>query len=288
MKLSILFIIVASVTSGCGERITSESELDSTAVTVESATSMISGLADDQSGDNYAFHQSKPWKQELLLPSAYAASCVRPIYSSCSSQARTQSYNSCNVGSTSLLMSGSISLNYSDSLCALSANGSSVTRSYDVTLTGIRGGNVSISSSNATDYKNLSYGGGGRLTKTGSGWNVDILGKHKSLRVAGVEIANVSIRTLSPIAVTGSLSRVSRTMTGGQIEVNYNRAAATAVIQPSNLQWSNSCCHPVSGSMSLNWSGSRTGTSAVTFQGCGQAEVNENGQVRNIELSYCE
>lgn len=155
-------------------------------------------------------------------------------------------------------------------------------------MSGIRGGNLSTSSTTSTDYKNQSYGGGGRLTTTTNGWNLEILGKHKSLNVSGVELANISLRTLSPLLVTGSLSRINRTVSGGQIEVNFNKATTTAVVHPLNLQWSNSCCHPISGSMSLTWSGSKSGTSAVTFQDCGQATIIENGQERNIELSYCE
>jgi hypothetical protein len=115
-----------------------------------------------------------------------------------------------------------------------------------------------------------------------------IIYSHKSLSIGGAELARVSIRTLAPVSVTGSLSRASRLVNGGQIEVNYNRAQATAVVIPQNLQWSNTCCHPTAGTLQLNWSGTKTGSTSVSFSGCGQASVNQNGQVRNIELSYCE
>jgi hypothetical protein len=288
MKKLILLALIPLITN-CGQRKASESEIDMTAVTVESATSLLSGLADDQSGDTYALYRSVPTnKMELILNQAWAASCIRPIFNSCTSSARSQNYSACNVGSTNLTMSGSVSLNYSNSMCSLGSVGSSVTRTYNVSFSGVRGGNLNISSQSATDYKGDTYGGGGRLTTQAGGWTAEILGKHKTLSINGLEIARVSLRTLAPVSITGSLSRISRLVNGGQIEVNYNRAQATAVIVPSNLQWSNTCCHPTSGSLAATWSGSRTGSSSITFTSCGQATVNENGQQRNIELSYCE
>ena len=288
MKKLLLVSLIPLITN-CGQKQAAESEIDMTAITVESATSLLSGLADDQSGDTYALYRSEPPKlMDFVINQAWAASCVRPIFSSCSGSVRSQTYSSCNVGSTNLTMSGSASLTYSNSMCSLATVGSTVTRAYNVTLSGVRGGQLNISSSIATDYKGNSYGGGGRITTQAGGWTAEILGKHKSLSINGLDVAKISMRTLSPVNITGSLSRVSRLVNGGQIEVNYNRAEATAVIVPSNIQWSNTCCHPISGSLGATWSGSKTGTSSITFTGCGQAVVNENGQERNIELSYCE
>lgn len=287
MKKSFLIITIPFLVN-CGREVVTSVEVDETAITVESATSLLSGLADDQSGDSYAEFKRAPSPLQLIIEQAWAASCVRPIYSSCSSSIRTQTFSSCEVGSTALKMSGQVSLVYSNSMCSLATQGSTVTRSYDVTFSGVRGGSLSISSQSKADYKGNSYGGGGRITTQSNGWTIEILGKHKTLTMGGMDVADVSIRTLAPINITGSLSRVSRVVNSGQIEVNYNRAESTALLVPTNLQWSSSCCHPVSGTMSLSWSGSRQGTSSITFSGCGQASVNENGQVRYIELSYCE
>jgi hypothetical protein len=118
---------------------------------------------------------------------------------------------------------------------------------------------------------------------------MDLHGKHHSfVGRRGREVYNVSLRTLQPIVITGGLSRANRLVNSGQIEVNHNLAKFTALITPSNIQWSSDCCHPVSGSLSVTYSGSKTGTSTVTFQGCGSAQVNDNGQSEDIELSYCE
>lgn len=287
MKNLILILALFALTA-CGQKKSADSELDISAVTIESATSLISGVADDQSGDNYASYIPRPDGLNFIINQAWAASCVRAVYSSCNSGIRSQTYNDCDLGSSTLKMSGQVQLNYSSTVCSMGSVGNSVTRSYDVTLSGIRGGELSISSQNQSDYKGQTYGGGGRLTTQAAGWSLDIFGKHKTLSVNGVELARVSIRTLQSVNITGSLSRVSRLVSGGQLEVNYNRIQATALLVPQNLQWSNTCCHPISGSLQVTWSGSKVGSSSVTFNGCGQASLNENGQVRDIELSYCE
>jgi hypothetical protein len=158
-----------------------------------------------------------------------------------------------------------------------------------LSIVGPRGGTVTNASSTSSDYTGASYGGGGRLTKTASGYDLDILGKHKSLTYNSKSIFNISIRTLSTMQVTGGLSRSSRTLNGGQLQINHNLAKFTATIVPTNLQYSNTCCHPISGSLALTYSGSKTGSATITFSsGCGVASKTENGQSSQVELSYCE
>jgi len=77
-------------------------------------------------------------------------------------------------------------------------------------------------------------------------------------------------------------------MNGGSLEVNHNLAGFTAIFTPSNLQWSAGCCHPVAGSLAVTYSGSKTGTATVSFNGCGSATVNQDGQSQAVEFSYCE
>lgn len=287
-RVLILSLLLAPLFTGCGKKLESEITVDPEAAVIESATAMLSGMADDQAGSSYARLSPVNWKQQLLLPEAFASSCSRPVYSSCVSGVKSESYVNCNPGISSYTMNGVVDLNYSSAVCSFSANGDTVTRTYDVTISGPRGGSLAISSANKADYRGTSYGGGGQLTVTPAGWDLAILGKHKNLSYKGRSLYDVSLRTLTPIQVSGSLSRSSRQMTAGQLELNHNLAQFTAVFTPQNLQWNNTCCHPVSGSFNVAWSGTKTGTATVTFQGCGQAEVNENGQTRDIEISYCE
>jgi hypothetical protein len=152
-----------------------------------------------------------------------------------------------------------------------------VTRTYDYDISGPYGGVLSVTSD-----------GGGRLTKTAGGWSVEILGKHKELTFRGRKLVDLSISTPTALQVTGSLSRQSRVINSGSYQVVHNLAGFTAVYVPQNLTYESSCCHPVSGSLSVTFTGSVTGSGSVTFNGCGQASLTRNGQTQDIGLNYCE
>lgn len=277
------------ILAACAEQDTqSDSTVDPAEVSVESAVALISGINDEQAGSAFAVRTPVNWKQAVLLPQAFASNCLRAVYSPCVSGVRSAQYSSCSAGLANYSMNGNVALSYSNSTCDLGSLGASVNRTYAVTVEGPRGGQLLVTSQSRADYNNQTYGGGGRLTTTVNGWNLEVLGKHKTLSYRGRTLFDVSIRTLSPIAVTGSLSRASRNVNSGQLQVNHNLAKLTSTITPQNLQWNNSCCHPISGSLAVSWTGSRTGSATVTFSSCGQAELSSNGQTQNITLSYCE
>lgn len=293
MKRILLFSLLVVLSVGCKKKAEDDSDLsvDPVEASVESGLTMVSGMADDQAGTAYALN-SKPepasiWKI-ILGEKAYAATCQRALYASCSGGVRSANYNQCDIMGTAANLYGQVSLTYSDAACSMAANGNTVTRTYNIEINGPRGGQISHSSDNRSDYRGTSYGGGGRLTKTASGWNAEILGRNSVLSFRGRTIFDVSVRTLSAMGLTGSLSRSSRVLSGGQLEINHNVAGFTAIMSPTNLQWNNTCCHPVSGSLSVTYSGSKTGNATVTFSGCGSASVNQGGQVSTINMSYCE
>jgi hypothetical protein len=295
MKKLILLLAITGLISACGKKTKTDDEVNALSVdpveaTVESGITIVSAMADDQSGSSYAF-QTKPSKsiwEVLLGQKAYAAACARAFFSSCDSGIKSAIYNACEISGTAYSITGQVSLTYSNASCALANDGDYVNRTFDLDISGPRGGVVSHSSANASDYRGTSYGGGGQLTKTSSGWEIDVLGRHSAMTFRNRNLYNVSVRTLSPINITGSLSRTARVVSGGQLEVNHNLAEFTAVFTPTDLAWNGSCCHPVSGSIAVNYSGSKTGSATVTFNGCGSASIDEDGQQRTIEFSYCE
>ncbi len=295
LKITVLSLMLAL--AACGKRNQTDDNsaqslsVDPVEASVESGLTMISGMADEQAGSSYAQMTSQQkgsvW-QMLLGPQALADACTRAYFQTCNSGVKEANYNACLVSGTSRSITGSVDLSYSHTSCTLSTNGDSVTRTYDLEISGPRGGVVSHQSAVASDYRGSSYGGGGRITKTNAGWDLEVLGRHSQMQYRSREVFNVSTRTLSAMQITGSLSRSGRTVTGGQLEVNHNLSKFTSVIVPSNLQWTNSCCHPTSGSLSVTYSGSKSGSATVTFQGCGSATVDQGGQQQQIELSYCE
>lgn len=292
MNKLMVFSLMVLMCVSCAKKNETSSDVDPVEASVESGITMISGMADEQVGASLAYRapETRPTVWASLLGSqAWAADCTRAYYSSCISGVKNANYNQCSISGTSRQLTGNVALTYSDMSCGLSSNGDTVTRTYSLKINGPRGGEVEHSSDSQTDYRNGSaYGGGGRLTKTSTGWQLDILGRHTTLKFSGRELFDVSIRTLSPLSVSGGLNRASRVVQGGQLEVNHNIAKFTTTITPSNLQWSAACCHPTSGSLSMSFSGTKTGSASVTFNGCGSATVDQGGQTSTIQLSYCE
>lgn len=280
----LILILSAMCLISCAEDEDEVSVTDSTAIANAASTSF-SAMADEQVGATMARLDKS--LMDFILPKAFAAACQRPFYATCNAGVRSTTFDACDVfGGT---LSGSATLTYTDNGCDLSTSGDAVTRTYDLEVTGPLNGVIKLSSDGAADYKNDNYDGGGRLERTGSGWELDILGKHHSfVGPRGVEIYNVSVRTLSAIGITGGLSRASRVMDGGQLEVNHNRAGFTALIVPSNLRWTANCCHPTSGSLAITYSGSKTGSATVTYGSCGTASITSGSETENLTLSYCE
>ncbi|MCC7404395.1 MAG: hypothetical protein IT288_08350 [Bdellovibrionales bacterium] len=275
---------------GCGKNQDDETLGSEFELSAESGITAISGVADEQNGSSFAsYHLKQRTFADLLLPKAYASTCSRAYLSSCVSGVKSATYSDCDISGTLLSLDGSVTLTYSDSGCGLASTGNYVTRTYDYTISGPRGGSLHVFSSAQTDYRGNSISGGGKLIKTASGWEIQILGKNKVLQAAGGStLMNHSVRTLSNISVTGGLDRASRVVNGGQVEVAHNLANFTAIYTPNNLQWSSSCCHPVSGSISISFDGSVTGTGSIVFNGCGSATISKDDKSRDLSLTYCE
>lgn len=288
-KLTYTLALVLLIAS-CAKNQTEESAVtvSNTAAEVESGSTAVTSMLDEQAGNNFAL--TTPTNKsifEMAVPKSYALDCMRPYFSTCSAGVKSASYDACNTGAFTL--SGTAQLQYSQSSCSMNVNGDSVTRTYSLQRVGPRGGTLSVSSEAKADYRGGSlYGGGGRLTKTASGYSLDILGKHKSLTIKDRTVYDVSVKTILPLQVSGGLDRANRTIQSGKLEVNHNRAGETAVWTYNNVQFSSQCCHPISGTIDIVWSGAKTGQAQMTFQGCGLAQVTEGGQSTQVEMSYCE
>lgn len=299
MKLKTLTLSIAFTAAllGCRQEEEASDTYSSDAQTdaIESAVTMIQGQADDASGGSFAF-SAKPSAsryaivESLLFPAAYAANCGRAFDQTCSVGIKTVSYSACSIGST-FSLSGSVTLTYSNNSCALNV-GENVVRTYNHTISGPRGGAIQTTSALRADYRGTQIGGGGRLERTGAAaWEIEILGKHKIGTRNGRTLFDVSARTTTPLEISGTLDRASRSISAGAIEINHNRAQFTAVysvVSGQPLTWSSSCCHPISGQMSAAYSGSLTGSGSITFNGCGSAQLSKDGSTRTLSLGYCE
>jgi hypothetical protein len=273
------------------------SEPTSEAEVLESAITGLSGQADDAAGESFAVKSSRQKIESLVwlasLPQSEATSCVRPRATACQTNTGTQSveFSSCSIESRAFTLTGQISLQYSNNSCLLSV-GENVRREFDWSIQGPRGGKIQSTSALRADYRGTQIGGGGRLTRNAaSEWQHEVLGHHKLATRNGSNLMDISMRTLSPMIYSGSLSRAGRQLTSGQLEVNHNLAKFTSTLTVAAgkpLVWSSSCCHPVSGQLDVSLQGSQSGQASVEFQSCGAAVWTKNGLSQSISLGYCD
>lgn len=294
-QLPILVMATALVLTGCGktedDTLTTE---DSIQDTVEAGVTALAGVSDEQTDATLASYERT--KVDKLLDylnpisTAYAATCSgRAIGQSCVSGVRSIAYSSCTIGASAQTLSGNVSLTYSDSAnCDINVDGESVTRTFDYTRTTSWGATIQTFSTSKTDYAGDTYGGGSVLTKTATGYDLEIKGKHKvRTSVRNRARLDLSIKTAQNITFD-SLDRSSRTVSGGALEIAHNLAKYKVRLEPNNVVYDASCCYPVGGTLNVTYTGSVTGTGSVTFTSCGQATVTKGADSYDIEFYSCE
>ena len=114
--------------------------------------------------------KGSPWQRAMddVIPSAYAATCWEPTFSACSATGvRTKDFGGCMIGGATL--AGTVTLTFNQPLCVVLTAGDAVTRTADLTLTGLYGGTLEITSP----------GGGQTLTKTADGFEYSVGGMER-------------------------------------------------------------------------------------------------------------
>lgn len=292
MKQWMVLVLSGLLVVNCGMRDNVASTTDeSLSTSVEDAVTTMSAILDDQEGESYSVNSQKSYPEmmdEILFPKAYAAGCIRPVLKVCDEGLKSSTFSDCTGYRGKVVASGQIDLDYSENDCSMTAVGHQVARTYEYELVGPRNGQLLVSSADHADYSGESVGGGAVLTRTSSGYDLEILGKHKIFTRNGRQLLDRSIKTLSPLEITGGLRRSVRRVSNGQLQVSHNKAEFKAVYTAENLQWSSSCCHPVSGTLSVAYTGSREGAASVTFGSCGTATLDKDGETHDIQFSYCE
>lgn len=206
-------------------------------------------------------------------------------------------YTSCTT-SLSHKYEGSIVLDYSENGCGLGLE-ETVTRLVTMNRTlqfssypRFNGTVVFTTSENHTDYRGAQMGGGSLIRRVSVDpvFDMEVSGIHKVLKNTKNRTAyDISIRTISPIQITGDLSG-DRTAKGGELEVIHNQAQYVATFSPSNLRYnSTTCCHPVAGTVTAVFSGKAVGQGTIAFTGtCGFATLDRGNGTVEIPLHGCE
>jgi hypothetical protein len=215
-----------------------------------------------------------------LLPEAHAAACYTRLvnpFSACTNGVRTRTFDSCTVGIYTL--TGSVTLTFSDTACAMAATNNSVTRTASFNLSNSRG-SLAVSSE----------GGGQRITRTGAtAFAYNVLGMKRVLSdKAGKALATVTSKTTSDIGVTGT-SRADRTLNGGTLELTNETRGYTVSLSPTDVKWTAGCLCPVSGKLTGSVTGKQQAkTFTVEFTECGKATITtESKSKEEVTLERC-
>lgn len=214
---------------------------------------------------------------DLLVPPAHAASCVLAKPTACTGGVITRDFAGCK--SLGLTLTGDIELRYSQPDCTFGAEGDSITRSPDFTMTGVLGRSYSVSSSPE---------GGQKVTKTAKGFTfstpgVERIGKDKS----GAEVFHFKAKTTEDLVVGLNLNNL--VISSGTLEIDESVQGYGAVLAVESLTWEANCNCPVAGTLSgtITDAASNTRSTAITFAGCGTGSVAVNGQAKALEFASC-
>jgi len=220
------------------------------------------------------------WRRAMdgVILSAYAATCWEPTFSACNaSGVRSKDFGGCTIGGATL--DGTVTLTFNRPLCAVLTAGDAVTRTADLTLTGLYGGTLEVTSP----------GGGQTLTRTAAGFDYTVGGMERVLTGSGGRtLFDIATRTTAPIVVTGS-SRADLKIVSGSLEVDHKIAGYKVTLTADNLAWTSSCNCATSGTLAGAVSGGRFDGKAasVTLTGCGEADVTIDGETESVSLDRC-
>lgn len=306
-NLSIMSLVLSALTiSACGKKAdpaagSVDQQIEESA---ESAVASVGAIADDQSmSSGFAMNKSRfesaiAMLKQGLLPAAQAAACQRALSQACNSGIREINYSACEISFSALVIDDgdnnpatpSVQLAYSNNSCLMTSPGDHVDRTYDYKIVGPRGGNLRVSSQSLGDSASGVVGGGRLTYNGGSDWTIQILGKNKVLSTPnGRELFSHSIQTTQDIEISGGLARSGRLVKSGAVRVYHNLKNFNVTHTFTNLQYTGTCCHPVSGSISSVAEGSVNKSYSIEFNGCGSAKITDaDGNSRELTITYCE
>ncbi len=210
------------------------------------------------------------------IPTAQATACKDTTFSpSCtSSSQRVRDLNGCTIGSASF--TGDITLDFSNPSCNLSADGDTVDRSPNFTVTGRRGATLTVSKTGTI---------GQRITHVnGENFTFSNDGVRRLFQFGSTSLFDYTTQTTSDITVTGT-NRAGRVMSGGNLRVTDNLSSVTCNYVPTNVTWTASCNCPTSGS----WAGTCSDgkSSAVNITGCGTASITMGEDSESLSFDRC-
>jgi hypothetical protein len=219
------------------------------------------------------------WLSELWAPNAYATGCSSGgTWSACASNVITRTFGGCTIGGASL--SGTVKLTFTDavvdSTCSLAANGHSVARVPEFTLTGRRGATLKVEKTGTV---------GQVVTRTASGFSFTNDGIRRVFTGAdGSPLFDFTTTTTEAITVSGQ-SRANRILNGGVLRVTNNANNTTCDFVPSDVRWNINCNCANQGTWTATCSDGKQATLSIT--GCGKGRVKLDEEEEDFEFDRC-
>ena len=219
---------------------------------------------------------------DYVLPEARATLCAASsTYTSCTNNVITHDLNGCTIGSATL--NGTVTLTWTDAavnnVCAISADGHSITREPNFTLTGRRGGTMTVTK--------LFTGQVIARTSTGV-FSFANDGIRRVISYNGNTLFDYTTSTPNGTLTITGLNRNGRTLTstgGAYLRVTNNTSGVRCDYIPSNVTWANTCTCAKSGSWSANCSDGSSST--LTLTGCGTATFTLGSETQSVTFDRC-
>jgi hypothetical protein len=295
--------LVMFSTSGCGK--TADDALeglsDSTSNTVETVMSEAGSQATaSESNGAVGFSEGSSVMPDYVDPSdtvhPYAACTYSAARSACSSSSDTITFNGCTVAGGAVSVTGSSTEVFTGSgasTCTVPvATGNTVRRtSSGVTLTLAIGATLLTDTAGGTAWDGTVIPATGTLISNTAGTRtITIDGTHRKLTgPKGRTWFDHFVTSTGGLTVTGTRISPPRVVTGSA-RLYHNLAKYTANNTFNSVSWgSSSCCYPTAGSISSTFTGSKTGSTTLTFSNtCGAATfVDTDGTSSSVTLTQC-
>jgi hypothetical protein len=219
-------------------------------------------------------------------PSSDPNSCAQLSAAICTpNSTKTVAYNGCVPQGSAALMFGWALLTYSAPMCTTPAD-SVVASTYDLLVVNALHFQLQITSNFQLDYRGEILGGGEQVKVLANGIAYSTKGKQVSLKGPGGNVLySHTLHSLADTVITTQTD--TKTVESGQTEVIDNVLKFTATYTADHLQYSKTCCHPVSGSMAVEFKDAIAGKGSVEFTGCGTAKLHAEGKAYDLTLRKC-
>jgi hypothetical protein len=232
--------------------------------------------------DRWAPSEFRPSIFAHLLPEALAAGCIAPAtFSSCVDNVVTRTFEDCTLGRATF--SGMVTLTFEDeavdNTCRMTAEGHSIARDPEFTVTGLRGATLTVVKTGTVGQKITRTATAGTFAFSNDGIRRTFKG------AGGATLFDFSTRTIDPITVVGT-SRLNRTLNGGALRVTNDISGVSCDMVPTDVTYTADCNCATAGT----WEGTCTDgdTAKVEITGCGEATLTKGSATQTVDFDRCE